>query len=99
MQSGATSTDASAKANATETCEGAVAEDTARKVEGLPSVDQNVISMNMNLVAASLIIKEPGVIRVRAALKNELIRLGSIRVVRAAQQVATQDANQDTSKS
>ena len=44
-----------------------------------------MISMNTHLATTSLVVKEPGVIRVRAVLNEEMIRLGSIRVLRAPQ--------------
>lgn len=64
-----------------ETTEGAVAEETARQVQGLPLSDQRVVTMHASIVAAPLIIKERGIIKVRALRQSELVRLGGIRVV------------------
>jgi hypothetical protein len=64
-----------------ETTEGAVAEETARLVEGLPRSDQRVVTMHASIVAAPLTIKERGIIKVRVLRQGELIRLGGIRVV------------------
>jgi hypothetical protein len=67
---------------ASEALEGAVADQTAAAVEGLPRDDERIIFMHMNLVAAPLILKEPGIMKVRAALhRGDVIRLGSIRIV------------------
>ena len=64
-----------------ETSEGAIAEQTAKQVEGLPLSDQRIIAMHTRIVATGLTVKEPGMINVRAVRKGELIRLGGIRVV------------------
>jgi len=71
-----------------ETSEGAVAEQTAKEVEGLPLSDQRIVVMHAAMVATPLIIKEAGIIHVRAVRQGELIRLGSIRVVQASQLAA-----------
>jgi hypothetical protein len=65
---------------------GFVAHQTARAVEGLPAADQRTVSMQAVLITAPLVIKEAGMIKVRAMRQGELIRLGSIRVVQAPQQ-------------
>jgi hypothetical protein len=70
-------------ASSRETREGAVAEETAKAVEGLPVFDQRTVAMHVNLIAAPLVIKEPGIIQVRAVRRGELVRLGGIRVVAA----------------
>jgi hypothetical protein len=66
---------------ASETVEGTVAAQTAAAVEGLPMGDERVVAMHMHLIAAPLIFKEPGIMKVRALRRGDLIRLGSIRVV------------------
>jgi hypothetical protein len=65
-----------------EPVEGAVAAQTAAEVVGLPTSDERTIAMHMNLVATPLIIKERGIMKVRAALRRgDVVRLGSIRIV------------------
>jgi len=71
----------SVSASAKETSEGAVADATAREVEGLPLADQRVVGMTLSLAAAPLVLKERGAIQVRAIRKGKMIRLGGIRVV------------------
>jgi hypothetical protein len=65
-----------------EAVEGAVAAQTAAQVEGLPKGDERIIAMHLNVIAAPLIFKEPGIMKVRGALRRgDVIRLGSIRIV------------------
>jgi hypothetical protein len=65
-----------------EAVEGAIAARTAAEVEGLPKGDERIIAMHMNVIAAPLILKEPGIMKVRAALRRgDVIRLGTIRIV------------------
>jgi hypothetical protein len=64
-----------------EPVEGAVATETARAVEKLPKDDERIVAMHMNLIAAPLVIKEPGIMKVRALRRGDLIRLGAIRIV------------------
>jgi hypothetical protein len=64
-----------------ETTEGAIAEETAGQVEGLPLSDQRVVTMHASLVAAPLVTTERGIMKVTALRQGELIHLGGIRVV------------------
>jgi len=64
-----------------EPVEGVVAAETARAVERFPKSDERIVAMHMNLVAAPLVIKESGLIKVRAVRRGDLVRLGSIRVL------------------
>jgi hypothetical protein len=63
-----------------EPIEGAVAAETARAVERLPKGDERIVAMHMNLIAAPFVIKESGIMKVRAVRRGDLIRLGSIRI-------------------
>jgi hypothetical protein len=65
-----------------EAVEGAIAVQTAAAVEGLPKGDERVLAMHLNVIASPLIFKEPGIMRVRGALRRgDVIRLGAIRIV------------------
>jgi hypothetical protein len=66
-----------------ETSPGAVAEQTAKEIEGLPLSDQRVLAAHIALVATPLVIKEAGILSVRAVRQGELIRLGGRRIVLA----------------
>jgi hypothetical protein len=57
-----------------------VAAETARAVERLPKGDERIVAMHMNLIAAPFVIKESGIMKVRAVRRGDLIRLGSIRI-------------------
>jgi hypothetical protein len=63
---------------AQESSPGAIAEQTAKAVEGMPIADQRVIAMHMS---SPLVIKEAGPINVRGVRQGESIRLGGVRVV------------------
>jgi len=62
-----------------ETVEGAVGAEAARPVEGRWG-DEPIVAMHMNLIAAPLVIKESGIMKVRAVRRGDSIRLGSIRI-------------------
>jgi hypothetical protein len=64
-----------------EPSKGFIAEQTAKHVEGLPRTDQRTVVAHAHIIATPLIIKQSGLITVRAARQGELIRLGGIRVV------------------
>jgi hypothetical protein len=66
-----------------ETSSGAVAEQTAKEVEGLPLSDQRVVAAHIALTATPLVFKEAGILNVRAVRQGELIRLGARRIVLA----------------
>jgi hypothetical protein len=71
------------RTHVTESVEGTVAAQTAAEVAGLPRADDSFISLSAAVITAPLVIKEPGIIKVRALRRGELVRLGAIRIMPA----------------
>jgi hypothetical protein len=74
-----------------EPMEGALAAQIARGVD-------ETATMHINLVAASLTFKEPGIMKVRAIRRGDLIRLGSIRITSQPQSSASSPADIEEQK-
>ena len=68
-------------AQSAETTPGAIADQTAAEVEGLPMGDERIVAMHSHLTVAPFQIKELGLMKVRALRRGDLVRLGSIRIV------------------
>jgi hypothetical protein len=78
----------SIQAEAADSVESAAAAAVSAEEDASGSAEDGYLSLNAHLKFVQLVIKQPGLIKVRAAIGDNLIRLGSLRVSAPPQMIS-----------